>query len=430
MRETMKDRIAIVAGIRSPFCKGGGTMSDMSADDLGAYVVSQMLAQSGVKPEKIDELIFGNVLQPAQSSNIARIISVKAGIPVNVPAYTVNRNCASGLEAITSAADKIQLGHNEIVVAGGTESMSNFPVEVKKSFKDFLQKISKAKTFWQKLKTSFTLRPSDLVPDIPEIADPLCGLNMGQTAEILAREFKVTRQDQDTFALNSQKRAEKAIAEGRMSEEIVPTPIGPKYTTTQLNDEGPRAGQTIDALAKLKPAFDKLTGTVTAGNSSQITDGAAAVLLMKESKAKELGLQPIGYIRDYAAAGLQPNRMGLGPAFAISKVLQKTGLKISDIDLIEINEAFAAQVLAVLRACASDDFAKKELGRDKALGEIDLEKLNVNGGAIALGHPLGASGTRLVITLLKELKRRNKKTGIASLCIGGGQGQAIVLEVE
>lgn len=426
----MKDRIAIVAGIRSPFCKGGGAMRDMAADDLGAYVVSQLLAQSGVQPEKIDELVFGNVLQPSQFANIARIVSVKAGLPVKVPAYTVNRNCASGLEAIASAADKIQLGHNEIAVAGGTESMSNFPVEVKKSFKDFLQRISKAKTFWQKLKTLFTLRPSYLIPEIPEIADPLCGLSMGQTAEVLAREFKITRQEQDKFALDSQNRAEKAMTEGRLSDEIVPTPIGPKYATTQMQDEGPRAGQTLDALSQLKPVFDKLTGSVTAGNSSPITDGAAAVILMKESKAKELGLKPLGYIRDYAVAGLQPNRMGLGPAFAISKVLQKTGLKLSDIDLIEINEAFASQVLAVVRACASDEFAKKELGRDKAVGVIDLDKLNVNGGAIALGHPLGASGTRLVITLLKELKRRNKKTGIASLCIGGGQGQAIVLEVE
>jgi acetyl-CoA acyltransferase len=197
-----------------------------------------------------------------------------------------------------------------------------------------------------------------------------------------------------------------------------------------MQDEGPRANQTLEALASLKPVFDKTTGTVTAGNSSPITDGAAAVILMKESKAKELGLQPIGYIREHAVAGLQPNRMGLGPAFAISKVLDKANMKLSDIDLIEINEAFAAQVLAVVKALASDEFAKKELGKDKAIGTIDLEKLNVNGGAIALGHPLGASGTRLVITLLNELKRRNKNTGIASLCIGGGQGQAMILEVK
>ena len=426
----MKERIAIVAGIRSPFCKGGGVMRDMAADDIGAYVVAELMAISGVEPSKVDELIFGNVIQPSQSANIARIVAVKAGLPVKVPAFTVNRNCASGLEAITNGADKIILGHDDIVVAGGTESMSNFPVEVSKGFKDFLMRLGKAKSFSQKLEAAFSFRPSFLVPEIPELSDPLCSLNMGQTAEVLAREFKVTRQEQDEFALASQRRAEKAIVEGRLADEIGPIPVGPKYSTVQMQDEGPRANQTLEALAKLKPAFDPYTGTVTAGNSSQITDGAAAVLLMKESKAKELGFEPLGYIRDYAAAGLQPNRMGLGPAFAISKVLTKTGLNLSDIDLIEINEAFAAQVLACVRALASDDFARKELARDKAVGILDLEKLNVNGGAIALGHPLGASGARLVITLLKELRRRNKNIGIASLCIGGGQGQAIVVEVK
>lgn len=426
----MKDRIAIVSGIRTPFCKGGGVMRDMAPDDLGAYVVSELLARSNLPPASIDELIFGNVLQPAQSANIARLISVKAGLPIKTPAFTVNRNCASGLEAITTAADKITLGHNNIVIAGGTESMSNFPIEVRKGFKEFLKRLSKAKGFKQKLSAAASFRPSFLIPEIPEIADPLCGLSMGQTAEVLAKEFKITRQEQDAFALASQKKAEQAIASGRLSEEIAPTPIGAKYNTVQTEDEGPRANQTIDALSKLKPAFDSLTGTVTAGNSSQITDGAAAVLLMKESEAKKLGLQPLGYIRDYTSVGLDPSRMGLGPAYAISKVLQKASLKLSDIDLIEINEAFAAQVLAVVRACASDDFSRKELGRDQAVGTIDLEKLNVNGGAIALGHPLGASGTRLVLTLLKELKRRNKNTGIASLCIGGGQGQAMIVEVK
>lgn len=426
----MKDRIAIVAGLRTPFCKANGVMRDAEADDLGAFIVSELIARSTIDPKIVDELIFGNVLSPASSANIARIVAVKAGLPVKTPAYTVNRNCASGLESIVSAADKIQLGRGEVIVAGGTESMSNFPVAVKKKFKEFLQRLGKAKTFQQKLGALFTFRPSFVIPEIPEIADPLCGLSMGQTAEVLAREFKVTKQEQDQFSLLSQQRAEKAIANGWLDEEIVPTPLAPKYNEVQSKDEGPRAGQTLEALDKLKPIFDKLTGTVTAGNSSQVTDGAAAVILMKESKAKELGLKPLGYIRDYAVSGLQPSRMGLGPAFAITKVLDKAGMKLSDIDLIEINEAFAAQVLAVVRACASDEFAKKELGREKGIGEISLDKLNVNGGAIALGHPLGASGTRLVITLLNELRRRKLNTGIASLCIGGGQGEAVILEVK
>lgn len=426
----MKDRIAIVSGLRTPFCKAGGVMRDLEADDIGAFVVTELLARSNIPSASIDELIFGNVIQPPHAANIARIVAVKSGLPVTIPAYTVNRNCASGMEAIASAADKIQLGRGEIIIAGGTESMSNFPVLIKKKYKDFLMRLSKAKSFQQKLSTLFSFRPGFFIPDFPEISDPLCGLNMGQTAEILSREFKVSREEQDTFSLLSQERAVKGINEGRLADEIAPIPLPPKYQTIQTQDEGPRANSTLAALAKLMPIFDRYTGTVTAGNSSQLTDGAAAVILMKESKAQELGLQPLGYIHDYAVAGLQPSRMGLGPAFAISKILTQTGMQLSDFDLIEINEAFAAQVLAVIKACASDDFAKKELGKDKALGTIDLEKLNVNGGAIALGHPLGASGTRLVLTLLKELKRRNKNVGLASLCIGGGQGQALVVEVN
>ena len=426
----MKERIAIVAGVRTPFCKAGGVMRDIEADDLGAYIVTELMARSGVPLTMVDDVIFGNVIQPPEKANIARIIGVKAGIPIKVPAFTVNRNCASGLEAITTGADRIIRGHAQVVVAGGTESMSTCPIAIRKKYRDFLQRLSKAKSFLEKLSVLCKFRLSFLVPEFPEISDPLCSLNMGQTAELLAREFCISREEQDKFALRSQQRAERAIAKGLLADEIVPMPVPPAYTNVQSQDEGPRANQTLEALAKLKTIFDSITGTVTAGNSSQVTDGAAAVLLMTESKAKSLNLEPLGYIRDYVAAGLQPSRMGLGPAFAISKLLDKTGMKLSDFDLIEINEAFAAQVLAVVKACGSDDFARKELGKDRAVGVIDIDKLNINGGAIALGHPLGASGTRLVITLLKELRRINKNTGLVSLCIGGGQGQAAVLEVK
>lgn len=425
----MKDRIAIVYGIRTPFCKASGVMRDLEADDLGAFIVNELLARSNIPPSQVDELIFGNVIQPPNAANIARIVAVKGGLPVKVPAFTVNRNCASGMEAITTAYDKINQGHGQIIIAGGTESMSNFPVTIRKKYRDFLQRLTKAKSWKQKLSALFSFRPSFLIPEIPEISDPLCGLSMGQTAEILSREFKISREEQDAFSLLSQDRAATATTEGRLADEIAPIPLPPNYSTVQIQDDGPRANQSLEALQKLNPVFDRATGSVTAGNSSQITDGAAAVILMKESKAKELGLQPLGYIRDYATAGLQPSRMGLGPAYATAKLLAKTGMQLSDFDLIEINEAFAAQVLAVIKACASDEFARKELNRDKAVGKIDLEKLNVNGGAIALGHPLGATGTRMVITLLKELKRRKKNLGLATLCIGGGQGQAIAVEV-
>lgn len=426
----MNERIAIVDGVRTPFCKANGVLRDIEADDLGAMAVTELLARSGISRDAVDELVFGNVLQPPAAANIARIVAVKGGLPVKVPAFTVNRNCASGLEAITTAANKIRLGYGKILIAGGTESMSNFPVLINKKYKSFLTRLGKAKGWQQKLAALCSFRPSFIVPEIPEISDPLCALSMGQTAENLSREFHITREQQDAFALLSQQRACRAMDDGFLSEEIVPIPVPPKYSDMQLQDDGPRANQTLEALAALKPSFDKVTGSVTAGNSSQITDGAAAVLLMPESVAKEMGLKPLGYIREYAVAGLQPSRMGLGPAFAISKLLAKTEMKLSDIDLIEINEAFAAQVLAVQSACASDDFARRELGRDKAVGEIATDKLNVNGGAIALGHPLGASGTRLVLTLLKELNRRKKNVGLASLCIGGGQGQAAIVEVE
>ncbi|KAF3362717.1 3-ketoacyl-CoA thiolase [Chlamydiales bacterium STE3] len=426
----MTERVAIVMGIRTPFCKANGVFKDFKADELGAAVIRELAVRANFPLHLIDEVIMGNVLQPSHATNIARVAAVKAGIPESVPAYTVNRNCASGMEAITSGADKIRLGHAEVILAGGMESMSNFPILFPKGMKDFLMGLSKAKTLTEKLKLMASFRPGLLKPQIPEIADPLCGLNMGQTAENLSRDFKILREEQDAFALKSQLRASKATQEGIFKDEIIPLPIPPKYNSMQVIDEGPRSNQTLAALAKLRPVFDPLTGSVTAGNSSPITDGAACVILMKEEKAKALGLQPLGYIKEYASAGLDPSRMGLGPVYATAKLLSKTQLKVEDFDLIEINEAFAAQALAVVKAFESEEFAKAKLGREKALGKIDMEKLNVNGGAIALGHPLGASGARLILTLLNELRRRGKHLGLATLCVGGGQGEACIVEVE
>lgn len=426
----MRERVAIIEGVRTPFCKAGGVLKELGPEDLGSYAVSEALARSGVKPEEVDELIFGNVNTPPISANIARIIGVKSGLPPHVPAFTVNRNCASGMEAVVSAANRILEGDANITIAGGTESMSQFPVEFPASMREFLRRLSKSKGVGQKLSNLFSFRPRMLKPVVPSISDPLCGLSMGQTAEIIAKEFRVTRKEQDQFALNSQKRAAEAISSGKLGEEIIPIPIPPKYSKIQEHDDGPRADQTLEQLEKLRPIFDKINGTVTAGSSSQITDGAAALVLMRESEAKKRGLKPLGYISAFASAGLDPSKMGLGPVYATSKILKSTGRELSDFDLIEINEAFAAQVLACKNAFASDSFAKEELGRDKAIGELDLDKVNVNGGAIALGHPLGASGARLTLTLLKELNRRGKRLGLATLCVGGGQGEAIILEVD
>lgn len=425
----MKKRIAVVSGIRTPFCRAYGILKDMPADELGAYALKELFNRAPFSNEIINEVILGNVMQPTHAGNIARVIGVKSGLPEKIPAFTVNRNCASGMEAVASSANRILLDEADIVLTGGVESMSNFPVEFPSSMRTFLLTLNKSRSLKEKFMALLSFRPSMLKPKIPELADPLCGLNMGQTAEILAREFKVTREEQDLFALQSQIRASKAIQDGKFNEEIIPIPIPPKYQNFQKQDDGPRANQTIEALRKLKPAFEPITGTVTAGNSSQVTDGAVALFLMSESKAQSLGLKPLGYITAFAEAGLDPSRMGLGPVYATAKLFQETGMSLKDIDLIEINEAFAAQVLAVMRAFASDEFATKKLGLNKALGEIDPEKLNVNGGAIALGHPLGASGARLILTLILELRRRQKRYGLATLCVGGGQGQACLIEV-
>lgn len=426
----MQDKIAIVEGIRTPFCKAGGSLAKMQAEDLGAYIVKELVAKVDIDKNIVDELIFGNVFQSLKSANIARVIAYKAGLPDKMPSYTVNRNCASGLEAILSAAEKIALQKCNVVIAGGTESMSNIPIAIKDSYKDFLMQLFKAKTLQKKLSTLLSFRLKMLMPDFPSIADPLSGLSMGETAENLAREFKIDRNAQDQFALLSQQRAFNAQQGGRFLNEVHPLIALSEEAKLQTHDDGVRSDQKLAHLQALKPAFNKLTGTVTAGTSSQVSDGAAALLLMRESVAKNLGLKPLGFIIGSAEVGLDPARMGLGPAFAISKLLQKTSLTLNDIDLFEINEAFAAQVLACVKALSLDTFCQKELGLNKALGTIDLEILNVNGGAIALGHPLGATGARLVITILKELKRRKKRRGIASLCIGGGQGQAVLLEVE
>jgi acetyl-CoA C-acetyltransferase/acetyl-CoA acyltransferase len=292
-------------------------------------------------------------------------------------------------------------------------------------------KLMRAKTLGQKLSAMSSFRPSFLKPKITVmmgLTDPVCGLNMGQTAEVLAREFAISREKQDEFALNSHLKA--AQAKDLLATEIAPFPVPPGYQKIIDTDNSVRPDQSLEALSKLRPYFDRVNGTVTAANACPLTDGAGAVLLMKESQAKEMGLNVLGYLKEYAYAGLEPNRMGLGPVYASSKVLDKAGMKMSDMGLVEMNEAFAAQIIANLRAFESDAFAKKYLAKDKALGEIDLTKFNIYGGAIAIGHPVGVTGTRLVLSLLKQMKREKVQTGLATLCIGGGQGAALILESE
>jgi acetyl-CoA acetyltransferase family protein len=426
----MKD-IVIVDGLRTPFVKAWTDFAQIPAQNLGSIVTRELLERNDILPEMIDEVIIGNIAQPPEAANVARIIALQAGIPPNVPSLTVQRNCASGMEAIANAFYRIQANEGDIYLAGGVESMSRIPLLFNDDAAKWFGELSKAKTLGQRLATILKFKFKFLNPVIGlqlGLTDGFCGLNMGQTAEILAKEFKLTREEQDHFAMLSHHKAEKASKEGLLKEEIVPIPIPPKYDRMLDYDNGIREGQNMEALAKLKTVFDRRNGSVTAGNASQITDGGAVVLVMSEERAKELGFEPLARIRSFAFAALDPSRMGLGPSFATPLALERAGVTIKDIQLLEINEAFAAQVLANLQIFDSDLLAKKYLDRDKKIGSIDTEILNVNGGAIALGHPVGASATRLVITLLKEMNRRNLNLGLATLCVGGGQGAAFIFE--
>jgi len=400
-------RLVIVDGIRTPFCKWNTSFASLGADELGRIAVSALLTRTGLDPKLIDEVIFGCVCQPAEAANIARVIALRAGIPESVPAMTVHRNCASGFEAVTVAYERMTAGRGSVYVVGGAENMSQVPLLFKQSTAKKYGALGSAKTFWKKLAALGKFRLSDFEPRVAlklGLTDPVSGLNMGETAEILARENGISREMQDEFAVQSHQKA--VTARERLSEEICPVYVNGNAIT---EDNGPRADTSLAALGKLKPAFDRRYGTVTPGNSSQITDGAVALLVMTEEKAAELGFtQPLGKLAEYAYTGCDPARMGLGPVSAI----RKAGRPVADADLIEINEAFAAQVLAVL----------------KVMGDVPREKLNVNGGSIALGHPVGATGARLVLTALKELQRRQGHRALVSACVGGGQGGALWLE--
>jgi acetyl-CoA acyltransferase len=419
--------VVIVAGLRTPFVKAGGAFKHLPAYDLTARLIRELMLRLNFSGDQVDEVIIGNVIQGVESANMARIATILGGLPNQVPAYTVNRNCASGMEAISQGFDKIRHGQARVILAGGAESMSSIPVfSYSSELTDILVGASKAKTPAQRLQILSQLRPNHLKPNVINQNDPIADMTMGQTAEILVRDFNISRREQDEFALRSHQRA--VAARAHLAEEILPVlvPDGRKGQAV-TDDVGPRDDSKIESLSKLRPAFDKDFGSVTAGNASPITDGAAVVLLMEAELAREMGLKPLGYIRSYAFAGLEAQRMGLGPAYATPKALQLANVSFSDLQLFEINEAFAAQVIANQRAFASPEFAARA-GFSVPLGEIDPERLNVNGGAIALGHPLGASGARLVLTLLKEMERRQHTLGLASLCIGGGQGAAFVLE--
>ena len=391
--------IAIIEGVRTPQGILGGALRTLAAQKLGEIVTRGLMERTQLDPKLVEEVIFGCVGQASDAPNIARVIALMAGLPKQIPAYTVARNCASGIQSIVCAAQNIRCGDADIQIAGGTESMSSQPyVNRDLRFGKYLRDSTMIDSLWEGL------------------TDPICGQLMGRTAENLVEEFKISRQEQDRLALLSHQRAFRATREQRFKEEIIPAPVPKKAYGKELppeiitQDEGINVGLTEQLLSQY-PAIFKEAGTVTAGNACPISDGASAVLMMSAKRAKEIGLTSLGYIRSYGFAALEPHRMGLGPTLAVPVALKKAGLRLDQIELIELNEAFAAQVIAC----------------EKVLG-LNREKVNVNGGAIALGHPVGTSGTRIVITLLHEMKRRNLHLGVATLCVGGGQGAAIVIE--
>ncbi len=425
----MSRDVVVVDGLRTPYAKANTELKDVPAQDLGRIVTVELLARTAFDPAKLDQVIFGNIAQPPDAVNIARVAALRAGVPASVPAFTVNRLCGSGLEAIVEAAYRIAAGDAEAIVAGGIESMSNIPLLYSKESQEVFTEVFTARDTGKKIAAAAKFRPRHFKPDIGlqmGLTDAVCGLNMGETAEVLAKEHGIGREEQDAFALRSHQRV--TMARQKLAEEIVPVPIPPEYKAMSVQDNGVRENQTLEALGKLRPFFDRKFGTVTAGNSSQITDGGAATLVMSASAAKAQGYKPLVKIRGFAFCSLEPERMGLGPAVATPLALKKAGIEWKDIGLVEINEAFAAQVLANAKVFPSAAWHAK-YATGGPIGEIDWDKTNVNGGAIALGHPVGSSGNRLVTTLAREMRRRGTQFGLATMCIGGGQGGAVVLEL-
>lgn len=428
----IRDRdVVVVAGARTPFVKAGTLFADLPVVELGRIAVREAIERAEIDPATLDEVIVGNILGPVDAINVARVIAMMAKVPRHVPAFTVSRNCASGLQCIAEAAYRIRCGEADLVVAAAAESMSQVPFLFSAEARKVWTRLRRSRGLAARLAALASFRPRHFRPVAGltlALADPISGLGMGETAELLAREFLIGRDEQDAFALRSHRRAAAAWADGRMEGEVVPVPIPPLYTRAADRDNGVREGQTAEDLARLRPVFDRGYGTVTAGNSSQITDGAVALVLASAQRARELGLEPMGRILAWGFAGCDPARMGLGPVFATPLAFRRAGnLTMDRMDLVEINEAFAVQVLACLQAFGSRAFAERHLGTG-APGSPDPERVNVNGGAIALGHPVAASGNRLVLTLLREMARRDATLGLATLCVGGGQGGAIVLE--
>jgi acetyl-CoA acyltransferase len=422
-------RVAVVDGCRTPFCKAGSEFRAMSPVNLGKVAVRELLGRSNLDPAAVDEIVYGIVVPPIQAPNVAREVGFAAGLPPTVPAFTVSRACASANTAITTAAAQIQIGYADVMVAGGVEVLSDVPMLVSRPVRDALVGASKAKTLAGRARSLATIRPRDLAPVAPSIAEPSTGETMGESAERMAKENGISREAQDAWALRSHRLAHQGTVDGRLAEEIVATYVPPDYASVVTEDNGIRADTSLEKLAALKPVFDRRYGTVTAGNASPLTDGASAVLLMSEDRAKTLGYEPLGYIRSWAYSALAPSGQLLqGPAWAAPIALDRAGVTMGDIELWEMHEAFAAQVLSNLQALDSDEFARRELGRTSKVGILPEDRINVMGGSIAIGHPFGATGGRVTVTLLREMRRRGLGLGLVTVCAAGALGFAMVLE--
>ncbi|MCP3098767.1 acetyl-CoA C-acyltransferase FadI [Myxococcus sp. K15C18031901] len=421
-------RVAIVRGLRTPFVKAGTVFSGLTALDLGRMVVQELVQRSDIDPNLIDQLVFGQVIPTLTGPSIAREVVIAAGLPMKVEAVTVTRACATSIQAMTTAANAISVGEVDVAIAGGTEAMSDPPVFTSRPLAHALAAASKGRSLPEKLRPFQKLKAQDLVPVPPAIAEYSTGLSMGESAEKMAKENGISREEQDRIALASHRNAAAAWKDGRFDNEVMHVAVPPRFDETASRDNIIREDSTLEALGKLKPVFDRKYGTVTAGNASPLTDGAAALLLMSEERARALGYEPLGYLRSHAYAATDPGDQLLqGPVYAVPTALKRAGMSLADIDLVEMHEAFAAQVASNLQALASPTFAKKA-GWSAPVGEVDRDRLNVTGGSIALGHPFGATGARIVTQALNELKRRNKNTVMCTVCAAGGLGAVVVLE--
>jgi acetyl-CoA acyltransferase len=425
----MNRRVAIIAGCRTPFARAGSELSEMSGVQLGTVAVREVLSRAELDPAEVDHLVFGTVVPSIPAPNLAREVTLEAGLPPTVPAFTVSRACASSNQAIASAAEAIMHGHGDVVIAGGAEVLSDVPMLLSRGLRDALLSASRARSLGARARALTGVRPKHLAPITPAIAEPSTGETMGESAERMAKENGISREEQDRWALRSHRLAAQGTADGRITAEIVPTFVPPTYESVVSVDNGIREDTSAEKLASLRPVFDRRYGSVTAGNASPLTDGASAVLLMSEEKAAALGYEPLGFIRSWAFTALSPRDQLLqGPAYAVPIALDRARLRMQDIELWEMHEAFAAQVLSNLQALDSDEFARTRLNRAEKVGIIDEDRINVMGGSIAIGHPFGATGARLTTTLLNEMKRRGLGLGLLTVCAAGAMGFAMVLE--